>query len=217
MVATAEQELSPITKGFVGKGPRSRPSSARPHSSSASGDHQQQQQQLTVNLEAGPEGSSGGHNNASGGHSHHSGGSGAVSSGGNGGGRGAADLRLGGGRLSGGGDSNGQLRRRSRSASLSRDQGEQADKQVNSGRAEPEVQHAPSTAEGEQSLGCDFADKQWSYGVCIELISGPLNFGLSASVFECSHKVALFVCRCRQVHVSSSVCLSHIVKIEFCS
>lgn len=158
-MATTEQELSPITKGFVGKGLRSRPGSARPQSSSASGD-QQQQQQLPVNLEAGPEGSSGGHNNASGGHSHHSGGSGAVSSGGIGGGRAAADLstRLGGGRLSGGGDSSGQLRRRSRSASLSRDQGEQADKQVNSGRAEPEVQHAPSTAEGEQSLGRDFAD-----------------------------------------------------------
>jgi len=151
VVATAEQELSPITKGFVGKGPRSRPNSARPQSSSASGDQQQQQQQqLPVNLEAGPEGSTGGHNNASGGHSHHSGGSG--------GGRGAADLsaRPGGGRLSGGGDSSGQLRRRSRSASLSRDLGEQANKQVNSGRAEPEVQHVPSTAEGEQSMDVTF-------------------------------------------------------------
>jgi len=155
VVATAEQELSAITKGFVGKGFRSRPNSARPQSSSASGDQQQQQQQqLPVNMEAGPEGSTGGHNNASGGHSHHSGGSGAVSSGGSGGGRGAADLsaRPGGGRLSGGGDSSAQLRRRSRSASLSRDLGEQANKQVNGGRAEAEAQHAPSTAEGGQSL-----------------------------------------------------------------
>lgn len=181
MVATAEQELSPIIKGFVGKGPRSRPNSARPQSSSASGDQQQQQQQLPVNLEAGPEGSSGGHNNASGGHSHHSGGSGAVSSGGNGGSRGAADLsaRPGGGNLSGGGNSSDQLRRRSRSTSLSRDQGEQADKQVNSGRAEPEVQPAPSTAEGEQSWGCGFADEHWLYSS-----SGLLQFALSASVLE---------------------------------
>ncbi len=172
MVATAEQELSPITKGFVGKGPRSRPNSARPQSSSASGDQQQQQQQqLPVNLEAGPEGSTGGHNNASGGHS---GGSGAVSSDGNGGGRGDADLS---GRLSGGGDSSGQLRRRSRSASLSRDQGEQADKQVNSGRAEPEAQHAPSTAEGEQSFGHDFADKHWWSGVCIALFQARFSLG----------------------------------------
>ena len=179
MVATAEQELSPITKGFVGKGPRSRPSSARPQSSSASGDQQQQQQQLPVDLEAGPEGSTGGHNNASGGHSHHSGGSGAVSSGGSGGGRGAADLsaRPGGGRLSGGGDSSGQLRRRSRSASLSRDLGEQANKQVNSGRAEPEAQHAPSTAEGEQLFGRDAADKHRLYGVCVELIQVRFSLG----------------------------------------
>ena len=209
MVATAEQELSPITKGFVGKGPRSRPSSARPQPSSASGDQQQQQQQLPVNLEAGPEGSTGGHNNASGGHSHHSGGSGAVSSGGSGGGRGAADLsaRPGGGRLSGGGDSSGQLRRRSRSASLSRDLGEQANKQVNSGTAEPEAQHAPSTAEGEQLFGRDYADKHRLYGVCVEPVQAHFRLG-SVPLFLSD---LIFVCRCRQANVSSLVCLSCIL------
>lgn len=56
------------------------------------------------------------------------------------------------GRLSGGIDGNGQLQRRSRSLSLSREQVELADKQTVGGRAEPEVLQGPSTAQGEQSL-----------------------------------------------------------------
>ena len=120
----------------MGKGPRSRPSSARPYPSSAAGEQQQ--------LPAGLEGGSGGDGNASGG-------SGAVAGGGSSGGRGTSELsgRISGGRASGGSDGNGQVRRRSRSASLSRGQVEQADKQVNGSRAEPEVQQRPSATEGE--------------------------------------------------------------------
>ena len=141
-----------MSKGFVGKGPRSRPSSVRPYSSIAGEQQQQQQQQqqLPVGLEAVPEVSNGDHNNASGG-------SGAVVSAGSGGGRGTTDVsgRASGGRLNGGSDGTGhQLRSRSRSTSLSRENPEhveQADKQGNSGRAEPEAQQASHTAEGQQA------------------------------------------------------------------
>ena len=159
-----ELDLSPISKGFVGKGPRSRPSSARPYPLSAAGELPQAlDSQLDIpsgghgQLSSGPAHSIVSHSHPSSGNGNSSGGQGFPSSSGDGGHQVTTELtaRLsGGGRSSGGGDGPGLTTRRSRSLSLSRDPGEGLEappqQQQGGGHAttEPEVQQASTAAEG---------------------------------------------------------------------
>lgn len=165
-----ELQLSPISKGFVGKGPRSRPNSARPHSSSALSElPQSSDAQLEVGgsraqgqPSSGPPHSSATLTHPSSGNANISGGQGLAGSNGDGGSRGtAAELSAklsGGGRSNNSGDGQGLARRRSRSLSLSREQGEgvEAPPQRGAGRSppEPEVQQAATTAEGDMPVSC---------------------------------------------------------------
>ena len=157
-------ELSPISKGFVGKGPRSRPSSARPYPLSAAGELAQalcSQVEIPssghAQLSSGPAHSTASHSHPSSGNGNSSGGQGFPSTSGDGVHQVTTEFtaRLsGGGRSSGGGDGQGLTRRRSRSLSLSRDPGEgleappQQQQGVRRATPEPEVQQASTAAEG---------------------------------------------------------------------
>ena len=158
-----ELGLSPISKGFVGKGPRSRPSSARPHPLSAAGelpqalDGQLEPSSGHNQLSSGPAHSTASHSHPSIGNGNSSNGQAFPSTSGDGGHQVTTELtaRLSsGGRSSGGGDGQGLTKRRSRSLSLSRDPGEGLEappqQQQGVGRAtpEPEVQQASTAAEG---------------------------------------------------------------------
>lgn len=162
-----ELELSPISKGFVGKGPRSRPNSARPQALSAASELPQGSDgQLEVGgsgVQGQPSGgaphSSASLTHPSSGNANSSGGQGLASPSGDGGSRGTTNelsARLsGGGRSNNSGEGQGLMRRRSRSLSLSREQGEGGDlppqRQQGAGRTtpEPEVQQASTAAEGD--------------------------------------------------------------------
>ena len=157
-------DLSPISKGFVGKGPRSRPSSARAYPLSAAGELPQASDgQLEIpggdhgQLSSGPAHSTASHSHPSSGNGNSSGGQGFPSTSGEGGHQVTTELtaRLsGGGRSSNGGDGQGLTKRRSRSLSLSRDPGEaleappQQQQGIRRATPEPEVQQASTAAEG---------------------------------------------------------------------
>ena len=167
-----ELELSPISKGFIGKGPRSRPNSARPYTLSAASE-------LPQGSDSQPEGGSGGHAQPSSGPAHSNAGLSHPSSGNGNSNAGHAfastsgdcghgeitelSTRLSGGGRSSGGDGQGLVRRRSRSLSLSREQGEalEASQQRQQGGGhvtpEPEVQQASTAAEGDSPLSACFA------------------------------------------------------------
>ena len=159
-----ELELSPISKGFVGKGPRSRPSSARPYPLSAASELPQALDgQLDIpssghgQVSTGPAPSTASHSHPSSGNGNGSSGQGLPSTSADGGHQVTTELtaRLsGGGRSSGGVDGQGLTKRRSRSQSLSRDPGEgleappQQQKGGGCATPEPEVQQASTAAEG---------------------------------------------------------------------
>ena len=155
-----EPELSPISKGFVGKGPRSRPNSARPYPASANeGVPPSSETPIECGSVGQPTGGPAPSNttishvsgNATGNNGHT-----LPTTSGDGGNTGNHELsgRLSGGRASGGSDSHVLTRRRSRSLSLSRDQGEDMvapqQRQQGGGRVspEPQVQQTSTAAEG---------------------------------------------------------------------
>lgn len=177
-----ELELSPISKGFVGKGPRSRPSSARPYILSSVGELPRASDSQLEIPSSGPGQPSSfpAHSNASlslpsSGNANSSGGQGLASTSGDGGPKVTVELtaRLsGGGRSSGGGDAPGLTKRRSRSLSLSREQGQgldvppQQQQGVGLATPEPEVQPVSTTAEGDSPLF-------WFFVIICALLCSP--------------------------------------------